>query len=893
LNEKDEELLLYKFNDTKRAFPKDKLLQELFEERAEKSSSSDAIIFKNKIIKYKELNESSNQLARKLRERGVKSDQIVGLMVEDISIEIIIGIIGIIKAGGAFLPIDPDLPDDRIEYMIKDSNVTILLTQGRYNDKIKFGGSFINLEDRTLYTGERSNLARVNRSSDLVYVFYTSGSTGKPKGVQIEHTGIVNQIYGLNDRYKFDSSFHHILLASITFDPSVQQIFMPLTSGGKLFLVSKSTKQSVKELWEFIVSNQIDIVNTVPSLMNILLDHADSHKNLHFKYIILAGEVFSKNLYLRLRESISADRIINIYGPTEATINTTLYECKHEEIKATISIGKPLMNYSVMILDENLNLLPIDVPGEICISGVGLARGYLNNPKMTAEKFVANPFAPGERMYKTGDLGRWTPEGNIEFIGRIDHQVKIHGIRIELGEIEAAIGQHPAVRETVVIDREDHLGNLRLVAYIVPSQEQKLTIDELRRFLRDKLPEYMIPSAFVIKDAFSLTPHGKVDRRALLESEPIKQEPEDTFAPPRNELESQLTIVWEKVLGSNPIGVKDNFFKLGGTSLLAMVLFAEIEKIFGKQLPLAAIFDSPTIEDLARMLTKEDWSTHWSPLVAIQPEGSNLPFFCVHGHRGNVIGFQDLAADLGMEQPFYGIQARGLDGTPVGERHIEDMAADYVNEIRTIQPRGPYFLGGWCMGAVLAFEMAHQLQETGEKVAMLAMIEPPHAGNYASSRASLILRPVYRIIERIDYEFNTLRRIGTRDKLSHLSRKFKTAITRTQVNIEKMIESLLAKLHLHVPHSRTYMLNALHEAHEKALLSYNPRPYKGRVAIFRASKQPLGIYHDPSLGWSTLIKDEVELHEIPGHYLNAFIEPSVHILGAKIKICLDEAKQNI
>ncbi|MGC2062909.1 MAG: amino acid adenylation domain-containing protein, partial [Thermodesulfovibrionales bacterium] len=452
LNAEDEQQLLCEFNNTKMEYPKDKLLQDLFEEQVEKTPAGDAVIFRDKKITYKKLNECSNQLARKLREEGVRPDQIVGLLVDDNSIEMTIGMISIMKAGGAFLPIDLNHPKDRIEYMLEDSNVAILITQTKLKDKIQFGGEVIYLDKQSLFTGECSNLEKINQPNDLVYVIYTSGSTGKPKGVQIEHTSIVNQIYGLKTMYTFESSLHHILLASITFDPSVQQIFLPLTTGGKLFLVPKSTKQSVKELWEFIVSNQIDIVNTVPSLMSVLLDHANSYSDLHFKYIILAGEVLSKKLYLRLKESLSAEKIINIYGPTEATINTTLYECKPEEILSTIPIGKPLKNYNIMILDAQQNLLPIDVPGEICISGVGLARGYLNNPKLTAEKFVSNPYTPGERIYRTGDLGRWTADGNIEFFGRIDHQVKIRGIRIELGEIEAVLGQHPAIQETVVIE---------------------------------------------------------------------------------------------------------------------------------------------------------------------------------------------------------------------------------------------------------------------------------------------------------------------------------------------------------------------------------------------------------------------------------------------------------
>jgi amino acid adenylation domain-containing protein len=894
LSEKDRHQLLYQFNDTKAEYPRDKVLHELFEEQVEKTPDNLAVIFKDTKLTYRELNERSNQLARRLRERGVRPDQIVGLMVNDNSIEMIIGMISILKAGGAFLPIDPDFPKERIEYMIEDSNIAVLLTQGKLRDEIRFEGEVINLDNQSSFTGDYSNLEKINQSSDLAYVIYTSGSTGRPKGVQIEHTSIVNQIFGLEKTYTFDSSLHHILLAPITFDPSVQQIFLPLTSGGKLFLVPKSTKHNLKELWEFIVSNRIDIVNTVPSLMNVLLDHVDGYDGLHFKYIILAGELFSKNLYLRLKESLFAEKIINIYGPTEATINTTLYECKLEEVNGTIPIGKPLMNYNVLILDKRQNLLPIGVPGEICISGVGLARGYLNNAELTSEKFVANPFTPGERMYRTGDLGRWTADGNIEFLGRIDHQVKVRGIRVELGEVETSLAQHPGVKETVVIDQEGHAGNTRLVAYVVPNQEQILTIDELRLFLKEKLPGYMVPSAFVIMDALPLTPHGKVDRRALPAPELGRQEPEDTFVPPRDQLEYQLTIIWEKVLGIKPIGVRDEFFKLGGTSLLAMVLFAQVEKKLGQRLPLATIIDAPTVEKLARILAKGEWSAFWSPLVAIQPEGSEPPFFCVHGHRGNVIGFHNLARYLGMEQPFYGLQAQGLDGKPVSDRRIPDMATNYVKEIRTVQPEGPYFLGGWCMGGLLAFEMAHLLQEKGEKVALVAMIDCNHPNNPEFlPNSTLLRRLIYSVIGRIDYEISFLRALGTKGKLSYISTKIKTVMTVTQVKIEKVIESFLVKFHLSIPHSWAYKLNALHEAHVKAIVSYEPRPYQGRVAIFRASKQPLGIYPDPTLGWSELIRGELELHEIAGHYLNIFLEPSVQVLAKKLKTCIGEAKQMI
>jgi len=892
LREKERHQLLYEFNNTKAPYPGDKLLHELFEEQVERTPNNLAIIFKDKKLTYRDLNQRSNQVARALRGKGLLPDEIVGLMVEDVSIETIIGMISISKAGGAFLPIDADLPNERIEFLIEDSNMTVLLASGEFPDEIPFGGDVINLEDPSLFTGECSNLERINNSNSLVYVIYTSGSTGKPKGVLIEHTSIVNQILGLENRYGFDTSLNHILLAPITFDPSVQQIFLPMTSGGKLFLLPKSTKHDMKELWKFTVSNHIDIINTVPSLMDVLLEHVNGNDDLHFKYIILAGEVFSKNLYLKLKESLSAEKIINIYGPTEATINTTLYECKLEEIDTTIPIGKPLMNYNVLILDEHQNLLPIGASGEICISGVGLARGYLNNAELTAEKFLANPFIRGERMYRTGDLGKWTADGDIEFLGRMDHQVKVGGIRIELGEIEEVLGQHPAVQETVVIDQEDHAGNKRLLAFVVPKQDEKLKIDEIRGFLKEKLPDYMVPPIFVTMDALPLTPHGKVDRRALGVIEPSKQELQDTFVCPRTDLEYRLTMIWEEVLGIEPIGVRDDFFKLGGTSLLAMVLFAQIEKTFGKKLPLATILEAPTPEGLGRILHRQDWSAPWSTLVAIQPKGSKPPFFCVHGHRGNVIGFYDLARHLGREQPFYALQAEGLDGKPVSDRRIADMAANYVKDIRTVQHEGPYFLGGWCMGGILALEMAHLLQAQGEKVALLAMIESNYPKNAKLLPNSTLVRLlIYGAIDRIDYEICNLRTLRTKGKLSYLSRKTRTVMTDTQVKIEKVLESLLPSFHLRIPHSRSYKLSALYEAHEKAILSYEPRAYHGRVAIFRASKQPPRIYPDPTLGWSELIKGELELHEIPGHHLNIFLESSVNVLARTLRTCLDNAME--
>jgi aspartate racemase len=883
LSQEDRYQLLVEFNSTKAEYPKDKLLYELFEEQADKTANQLAVILKDKSLTYKKVNERSNQLARTLRGRGVGPDQLVGLMVGDHSIEMIIGMISILKAGGAFLPLDPEFPKERIEYMIADSNIAALLIQGKLRDEIRFKGEIIDLNDESSFAGDCSNLENINQSKDLAYVIYTSGSTGKPKGVQVEHRSIVNQIVGLEKRYTFDSSLHHILLAPITFDPSVQQIFLPLTSGGKLFLVSKSTKQNIKELWDFIVSNQIDIVNTVPSLMNVLLDHTNGNDGLNFKYVILAGEVFPKHLYLRLRESLSAEKIINIYGPTEATINTTLYECKAEETNTTIPIGKPLMNYNVLILDEHQNMVPIGADGEICISGVGLARGYLNNPELTAEKFVGNPFIPGEKMYRTGDLGRWTVDGNIEFLGRIDHQVKVSGMRVELGEIETVLGQHPAVKETVVINLEDHAGNTRLVAYVVRYQEQMLPIDGLRLFLKTKLPGYMVPSAFVIMDVLPLTAHGKVDRRALPAPELGNGEREDIFVQPRDELECQLTMIWQKVLGIKKIGIKDNFFDLGGTSLLALFLFTEIGKVLGKSLPLATIFDAPTVEKLARILTNDEWLAPWSPLVAIQPEGSKPPFFCVHAAGGNVLIYRDLARHLDPDQPFYGLQAQGMDGVQAFHTRVEEMATHYLKEIQTVQPEGPYFLGGYCLGGSVAYEIAQQLKSQGKKVALLVLLE---TYNFSKTKPQSFIDTLHHNIQRVEFHLRNFLLLKMKERITFI--KGKAMVAKGRRNVWLGMIKMRMSNRLAFKNKQASYLYQLWKTNEQAADNYKPKSHPGRITQFKTVKE-YSRYIGSELGWDYLATGGVETHVLPVYPGGMLIEPFVKFTSAKLNMCIQRA----
>jgi thioesterase domain-containing protein len=584
-----------------------------------------------------------------------------------------------------------------------------------------------------------------------------------------------------------------------------------------------------------------------------------------------------------LKESLSTRKIINIYGPTEATINTTLYECKAEEINGTIPIGKPLMNYHVLILDEHQKLVPVGAHGEICISGVGLARGYLNNPKLTAQKFVPNPFIPGERMYRTGDVGRWTVDGNIEFLGRIDHQVKVGGIRVELGEIETVLGQHPAVKETVVIDVKDHVGNMRLMAYVVPYQEQMVTVDELRLFLKGKLPDYMVPSTFVIMDALPLTSHGKVDRRSLPAPKPVRQERENTFVSPRDELECQLVKIWEKVLGIKNIGIKDNFFDLGGTSLLALLLFAEIGKVFDKNLPLATIFDAPTIEKVARILSDERWLAPWSPLVAIQAEGCKPPFFCVHAAGGNVLNYRDLARHLGPDQPFYGLQAQGMDGVQPFHTRIEDMAADYVKAIQTVQPEGPYFLGGFCMGGSIAYEMAQQLNSKGEKVALLILME---TSNFSKAKPQSFIDNLHLNIQRVEFHLRNFLLLNIKEKMTFIKEKAMVAKGRENVWLGMIKMKIGNKVALNK--TQDSYLYSLWKTNEQAADNYKPKSYPGRVTQFGTIKE-YSRWSGPEFGWDCLAAGGVETHPLPVYPGGMLTEPFVKFTSEKLRICIERA----
>lgn len=609
--------LLVEFNNTQIDYPKDKCIHQLFEERVKRTPDNIAVAFENQKLTYRELNDRANQLAHYLQKLGVKPEVMVGICVER-SLYTIVGILGILKAGGAYVPLDPTYPQERLAFMLSDTQTPVLLTQQRLVESLpehKAKTICLDTEWETIAQQSKENPTSEITAENLVYVIYTSGSTGKPKGVEITHRNLVHSTTA-RIKYYQEPVTSFLLLSSFAFDSSIAGIFWTLCQGGILLLPEEGLQRDLPGLIKSLAQNNPSHLLCLPSLYALLLEQAKPEQLASLRTAIVAGEPCPKTLVIRHLELLPKTSLFNEYGPTEGTVWSSVYKCDSSELRTQVSIGRPIANTQIYILDSHLRPVPLGVSGELYISGDGLARGYLNRPELTAEKFIQNPFRDfrfliddiesneasnnpklGERLYKTGDLARYLPDGNIEFLGRIDHQVKIRGFRIELGEIEAVLNLHPFVRSLAVIAREDEPGNKRLVAYIVPHQGQSLTTSDLRRFLQEKLPDYMVPSAFVSLKALPLMPNGKVDIKALPAPEFVRSEL-SVFVAPRTPVEKTLASIWAKVLGVKQVGIHDNFFELGGDSILGIQVVAKANQA-GLQLAPKQLFEYQTLAELA------------------------------------------------------------------------------------------------------------------------------------------------------------------------------------------------------------------------------------------------------------------------------------------------------
>ncbi|MEM9275513.1 MAG: amino acid adenylation domain-containing protein, partial [Cyanobacteria bacterium P01_F01_bin.143] len=603
LSEAEQQKLLVEWNDTAVPYSQEKCIHQLFEAQVAKTPDAVAVVFEKQTLTYTELNTKANQLAHYLQQLGVNPEILVGICVER-SFEMVIGLLAILKAGGAYVPLDPNYPLERLSYMLEDSQPRVLLTQEHLLERLpNHQAQVICLDNdwEKISTNSTVNPESNITIDNLAYVIYTSGSTGKPKGAMNNHSGILNRLLWMQDTYQLTSVDAVLQKTPFSFDVSVWEFFWTLMSGARLVVARPNGHKDPDYLVKLISQQQITTLHFVPSMLQVFLEARDVEQCQSIRQVIASGEALPAQLQHRFWQRLDS-RLDNLYGPTEAAVDVTYWQCQKDNQKQkTVPIGRPIANIQVYLLDDDLNPVPVGVTGELYLGGVGVGRGYFNRPDLTAEKFIPHPFSNHtvDRLYKTGDLAHYLPNGDIEYIGRIDNQVKVRGFRIELGEIEAMITQHPAVRETVVIAREESDNAKRLVAYVVSRQESTLTISALREFLESKLPDYMVPSAWVTLETLPLTPNGKVDRKALPEPSNLHNLSND-YIPPRNDTEATIINIWQQLLETQKIGIKDNFFEIGGHSLIATRVISQIRQIFQVELPLRSIFEHPTVTGLAQ-----------------------------------------------------------------------------------------------------------------------------------------------------------------------------------------------------------------------------------------------------------------------------------------------------
>jgi amino acid adenylation domain-containing protein len=878
LTKLEQHQLLVEWNNTQTEYPQDKCIHQLFESQVEKTPDAVAVVFENEHLTYRELNKRANQLAHYLQSLGVKPDTLVGICVER-SLLMVIGLLGILKAGAAYVPLDPQLPQERLTFMLEEAQITVLLTQ-QLELGIQSIAQTIYLDTDWQIITQQSQENPVNKvvAANLAYAIYTSGSTGKPKGVMNTHRGICNRLLWMQDVYGLNEADRVLQKTPFSFDVSVWEFFWTLITGARLILARPEGHKDSAYLVNLIASEQITTLHFVPSMLQIFLEEQGLERCTSIKRVICSGEALPYELQGRFFTRLNAE-LHNLYGPTEAAVDVTFLQCKPKDKLRIVPIGRPIANMQIYMLDKNLQPVPVGIPGELHIGGIGLARGYLNRPELTAEKFIANPFSHEEdvRLYKTGDLARYLPDGNIEFLGRIDHQVKLRGFRIELGEIEAVLTQHPEVNNAAAIAWEDSSGNKRLVAYIVPKQEQLISSKMLRDFLKTKLPDYMIPVNFVMLDALPLTSNGKVDRKALSALNLEKNVDSIKQIPPRTPLEHQLVKIWEELLQVQPIGVTENFFDLGGHSLLAIQLIAAIEVRLGCNLPVATLFQEGTVAHIAAFLEKERSPSDSDVLVPLQTKGDLLPLFLVHQAGGYALSYSVLARTFSQERPIYALQARGLDGKQPPLNTIEAMASSYLKAIRQILPSGPYLLGGHSLGGLIAFEMASQLEAVGEQVEQLIIIDthPPLPTPEMEASLDDNAAILCFMVEQIGLHFNET-----------VSISYEELSTLDEVAQFEYVLQILRQHELIPPDSGRNLIAGLlnvYKANLQASLCYQPELVKASISLFKTPSLTKQFPDDSTVGWGKLTSAEVRVCCVNGEHQTLLKEPHVKNIAVAIE----------
>jgi amino acid adenylation domain-containing protein len=881
LTDRERKQLLWDWNDTRTDFPKDKYLHDLVQTQAERTPGTVAAEFDGARLSYREFNARANQLARYLQKLGVGPNVLVGVCM-DRSLEMLVALLGIMKAGGAYVPLDPSFPQDRLAYMVEDSQMFLLVTHREVDKNLRVRpGLVVRLDsDRPEIAKQSTDSPTLLNASpqNLAYVLYTSGSTGKPKGVEIPHSALTNFVVSMQREPGFTAGDVMLAVSSVSFDIAGLELYVPLASGGKVVIASREEARDPVRLIARMRDSRCNMMQATPATWQALIDAGwQGSPDLR---VLCGGESLSRPLAQALLERCA--ELWNMYGPTETTIWSAIHRVTSAD--GPIPCGRPIANTQLFVLDRHRNLVPPGIIGELYIGGSGLAHGYLRRPELTQERFVESPFEPNARLYRTGDLSRWLLDGTVECLGRNDNQVKIRGFRIELGEIEAVLGRHETVSQCVVVAREQTPNEKVLVAYIEPRPGLAPDINDLRTRLRRELPDYMLPSAIVLIDKLPLTPNGKIDRKALPLPAEQYVEIQGEFVPPQDPLERALARIWARILRVKRVGLRDNFFELGGHSLAAVRMLSEVQKVTGRTLPLATLFQATTVEALAELIRREGWTPSWSSLVPIQPRGSATPLFLVHGAEGNVLLYRNLATYLGPDQPVYGLQSQGLNGSGRLNTTIEDMASEYVKEVMTVQPHGPYFLGGYCLGGVIAFEMAQQLSALGEKVGLVAMLDTYNQCAVPSSISFPKL--AVHFLQNLWFHGANMFSLRWKDRKKFLRDKVDVGLGRLRIRVHAGRYALLRACGWKTSDSYPHL--AIKKMNDQAALRYVPQPYDGRVAVIRPKGHFLGLA-DATLGWREVVPHGLEVHQLPVYPKGILVEPFCRLLAETLKPRLQDA----